>query len=235
MPTVLAIDDAQESLISVRIAARGCRLLTATTGEEAMRMIAEHIQSVDAVILDLMLPDIDGAMLCATIRQHHAVVPIIPITGHPEALRKIEHMGVSLPIIKPAESTEIRRVLQEVLGMPLPAVELDASQQAIQQQFDFSTRATNGGGYIANGHIAGVLDYEERPELLSVRGATWEDLDLALVEQLDDCRPAHAQEVAQVLLDEPLAGSEAPAGDGFAQSLDDLAADRGGDRRHAHG
>ena len=183
MPTVLAIDDAQESLISVRIAARGCRLLTATTGEEAMRMIAEHIQSVDAVILDLMLPDIDGAMLCATIRQHHAVVPIIPITGHPEALRKIEHMGVSLPIIKPAESTEIRRVLQEVLGMPLPAIELDASQQAIQQQFDFSTRATNGGGYTANGHIAGVLDYEERPELLSVRGATWEDLDLALVEK----------------------------------------------------
>ena len=183
MPTVLAIDDAQESLISVRIAARGCRLLTATTGEEAMRMIAEHIQSVDAVILDLMLPDIDGAMLCATIRQHHAVVPIIPITGHPEALRKIEHMGVSLPIIKPAESTEIRRVLQEVLGMPLPAIELDASQQAIQQQFDFSTRATNGGGYTANGHIAGVLDYEERPELLPVRRATWEDLDLALVEQ----------------------------------------------------
>ncbi len=183
MPTVLAIDDAQESLISVRIAARGCRLLTATSGEEAMRMIAEHIQSVDVVILDLMLPDIDGAMLCATIRQHHAMVPIIPITGHPEALRKIEHMGVSLPIIKPAESTEIRRVLEEVLGMPLPAVELGGSQQAIQQQFDFPTSATNGGAYAANGHIAGVPDYEERPELIPVRGATWEDLDLGLVEQ----------------------------------------------------
>ena len=173
MPTVLAIDDAPESLISVRIAARGCRLLTATSGEEALRVIAEHIQSVDAVILDLMLPDIDGAMLCATIRQHRAVVPIIPLTGHPEALRKVEHMGVSSAIIKPAESSEIRRVLEEVLGMQLSTLKFSVSQAVIQQQFVFPP----------NGHVAGVSDYEERPELKPVRGATWEDLDLGLVEQ----------------------------------------------------
>lgn len=183
MPTVLAIDDAPESLISVRIAARGCRLLTATSGAEAMRMIAEHIQSVDVVILDLILPDIDGAMLCATIRQHANSVPIIPLTGHPEALHKVRDMGVSCPIIKPAESTEIRRVLEEVLGMAMPALETAALQQGVQRQFDFSAIDANSAEHATNGHIISEADYEERPELLPVRGATWEDLDLALVEQ----------------------------------------------------
>jgi predicted HTH transcriptional regulator/FixJ family two-component response regulator len=180
VPTILAIDDAPEALMTVRIAARGSRLLTATTGAEAMRLIAEHIQSVDVVILDLILPDMDGAMLCAIIRQHAAGVPIIPLTGHPEALRKIAHLGISPPIIKPAEAAEIRRVLQEVLGMSMPVLEATGPHQAIQQRLDFPS--TNGAEQTISGQFVGAADYQERPELLPVRGATWDDLDLAMVE-----------------------------------------------------
>jgi DNA-binding response OmpR family regulator len=67
--TLLVVDD-QESAryVKSRILLRaGFQVLEATTGEEALRMVAEHRPAL--VVLDIRLPDIDGIAVCRAIKE----------------------------------------------------------------------------------------------------------------------------------------------------------------------
>jgi len=174
---VLVIDDTPETRMSMEIATRGCQLLMAASGAAAMQMIATHIQQVDVVILDLS--NIDGVMLCATVRQHDPVVPIIPLTGDPHMLRNVEHMGVSAPIMKPAEAPAIRRAIEAALGMPLPL----AATAPPAYPWTAQHPVTHSNGHNGRIPLGDASEYEDRLALLPVRSATWDDIDLPLVEQ----------------------------------------------------
>ena len=73
--TVLIVDDNQDTLqlFTRYLEERAHRVLTASTGEEALRAIAES--PPDAVILDVMLPSADGWEVLQSVRSH-------PDTGH---------------------------------------------------------------------------------------------------------------------------------------------------------
>lgn len=73
--TVLIVDDNQDTLrlFTRYLEERTHRVLTASTGEEALRAIAES--PPDAVILDVMLPSADGWEVLQSVRSH-------PDTGH---------------------------------------------------------------------------------------------------------------------------------------------------------
>lgn len=79
---VLLIDDEQEftSALAERLDLRGIRASTASSGEEALRMIARDPPGV--VILDMMMPGLSGEELLARIREIHPNVGVIFLTGH---------------------------------------------------------------------------------------------------------------------------------------------------------
>jgi two-component system OmpR family response regulator len=52
----------------------------AATGEDAVRMAAEH--EYDAIVLDLMLPDINGSEVLRRIRAGGNKVPVLVVTAH---------------------------------------------------------------------------------------------------------------------------------------------------------
>ncbi|MCL2401626.1 MAG: response regulator, partial [Oscillospiraceae bacterium] len=68
MPNILIIDDNQEILAAntVYLSGEGFDVETADTGMEAIVCIKSH--QYDCIILDVMLPDIDGFSLCKAIR-----------------------------------------------------------------------------------------------------------------------------------------------------------------------
>ncbi|HCJ56683.1 MAG TPA: DNA-binding response regulator, partial [Clostridiaceae bacterium] len=77
---VLIVDD--EKLIvkglKYSLEQQGYKVFAAYTGYEAMELIEKN--TMDFIILDLMLPDADGMMLCKRIRADHDI-PILMLTA----------------------------------------------------------------------------------------------------------------------------------------------------------
>jgi DNA-binding response OmpR family regulator len=77
-PTVLSVDDEPDVLALIRhhLTRAGCEVVTASSGRAALEVI--NTRRPDLVLLDLMLPDIDGFALCEILRRE-AVTAAIPI------------------------------------------------------------------------------------------------------------------------------------------------------------
>ena len=82
-PIILSVDDEPDilELIRFNLARSGCEVVTATSGRAALETIRG--QSPDLILLDLMLPDIDGFGLCEILRLEPAtaLIPILVISG----------------------------------------------------------------------------------------------------------------------------------------------------------
>jgi DNA-binding response OmpR family regulator len=83
MNRVLIVDDERPNrdLLEIMLAPEGFDLVTAASGEEALRIIALH--PPDAILLDVMMPGMDGYQVAAAIRSNAATqrIPIAMITG----------------------------------------------------------------------------------------------------------------------------------------------------------
>ena len=82
----------------------GFEVLTAETGEEGYRIAG----SVDVVLLDLGLPDIDGLEVCRRIRQH-SDVPIIIVTARGQEEDRVRglELGADDYVVKPYSMREL--------------------------------------------------------------------------------------------------------------------------------
>lgn len=78
-PKILVVDDEEQlrSLISYALGAAGMDVSTAGTGKDALALISE--QTIDLIVLDVLLPDANGIDLCRQIRRH-TQAPVIFLT-----------------------------------------------------------------------------------------------------------------------------------------------------------
>lgn len=108
--TVLAVDDQTTNLrlLDAVLAPRGYRVLTAGSGEEALRLL-EH-EDVDLVLLDILMPGMDGYETCAAIRARPATefLPVVMVTasGEQQRLRALE-AGADDFVTKPFDQSEL--------------------------------------------------------------------------------------------------------------------------------
>jgi two-component system, OmpR family, response regulator len=81
VPRVLVVDDEPNirELVQVALKFHGCAVTTGATGNDALRL-AEADQP-DLIVLDVMLPDIDGFEVCRRLRASDNEVPIIFLTA----------------------------------------------------------------------------------------------------------------------------------------------------------
>jgi len=87
--TVLAVDDHPENLrlLDAVLSPRGYTVLQARTGAEALSLLATS--AVDLVLLDVVMPGMDGYEVCRRIRadEHTAFLPVVMITASGAAQR----------------------------------------------------------------------------------------------------------------------------------------------------
>jgi two-component system, OmpR family, response regulator len=114
--TILLVDDedAVQKLLTYPLEHEGFRVLQARDGEEALqRFASEH---VDLVVLDLMLPRLDGLEVCRRLRAH-STVPIIMLTARDDELDKVVglELGADDYITKPFSIREFRSRVRALL------------------------------------------------------------------------------------------------------------------------
>jgi adenylate cyclase len=108
--TILAVDDqpANLRLLDAVLSPRGYRVLRASSGEQALELLPSS--GADLVLLDIVMPGIDGYEVCRRIRSasETAYLPVVMITasGHQEKTRAIE-AGADDFVSKPFDQSEL--------------------------------------------------------------------------------------------------------------------------------
>src|SRR5947199_9045184 len=113
---ILLVDDEQsnQTLLSYPLRKDGYEVVRATDGREALDRFAE--QAFDLVVLDVMLPQLDGLEVCRRLRARSAV-PIIMLTAKSEEIDKVLglELGADDYITKPFSMREFRSRVKAAL------------------------------------------------------------------------------------------------------------------------
>jgi DNA-binding response OmpR family regulator len=119
-PRILLVDDEQpiQTLLSFPLQRDGYEVVAVGDGREALARFGE--QHFDLVVLDLMLPKMDGLEVCRRLRGqvgHGKTVPIIMLTARAEELDKVIglEIGADDYITKPFSVREFRSRVKAVL------------------------------------------------------------------------------------------------------------------------
>jgi DNA-binding response OmpR family regulator len=114
--TILLVDDEDsiQTLLTYPLERDGYRVVQARDGEEALRVFRS--QDVDLVVLDLMLPRVDGLEVCRRIRAE-STVPIVMLTARDDELDTVLglELGADDYITKPFSIREFRSRVKALL------------------------------------------------------------------------------------------------------------------------
>jgi DNA-binding response OmpR family regulator len=115
-PTILLVDDedAVQKLLTYPLEREGYRVVSARDGQEALERFAA--EQPDLVVLDIMLPKVDGLEVCKRLRAK-STVPIIMLTARDDELDKVVglELGADDYITKPFSIREFRSRIRALL------------------------------------------------------------------------------------------------------------------------
>ena len=148
--TILLVDDEEsvQKLLAYPLQREGFRVLQARDGEEALACFAA--EDVDLVVLDIMLPKLDGLEVCKRLRAE-SEVPIIMLTARDDELDKVLglELGADDYITKPFSIREFRSRVRALLRRAAAARPTDEDGDVIALDgltIDLSRRAVEVRG-----------------------------------------------------------------------------------------
>jgi len=111
MERVLIVDDDPDiqRLVSYNLGQAGFQVTTASSGRLALETVQKH--PPDLIILDIMMPDIDGREVCRTLRQRESSrrIPIIMLTARGDEIDRVVgfELGADDYVMKPFSPREL--------------------------------------------------------------------------------------------------------------------------------
>ena len=122
---ILVVEDDAElrDLVTGRLREARYEVDTATTGPEALERV--EAQQPDLVLLDIMLPDLDGLEVCRRLRAEHPLLYIIMLTARDQEVDRVVglELGADDYVTKPFSTRELVARIRAVLRRA-PIVEL---------------------------------------------------------------------------------------------------------------
>jgi two-component system phosphate regulon response regulator PhoB len=119
MERVLIVDDDPDivRLVSYNLTHAGYEVQTASTGRKALELVQK--QPPDLIILDLMLPELDGTEVCRTLRQQipSRRIPILMLTARGEEIDRVVgfELGADDYVSKPFSPRELVLRIKSIL------------------------------------------------------------------------------------------------------------------------
>lgn len=129
MAKMLIADDNKQitSILSNYARKEGFEPVVALDGEEALRLFDEHESDIAMVLLDVMMPKMDGFEVCRRLRGK-SLVPVIMVTARGEDFEKIMGLDIGADdyIIKPFSAGEVMARVRAILRRMQPREEKTA-------------------------------------------------------------------------------------------------------------
>ena len=118
MPRIVIVEDEPDTLLMLRLnlEATGFETSLAADGATAVRRITE--EQPDLVLLDLMLPVMDGLQATRKIRETNGTLPIIGLSAHAMQadMDRAREAGCNDYLTKPVDEALLLKVLEKYLG-----------------------------------------------------------------------------------------------------------------------
>ena len=161
-PRILLVDDEQpiQTLLSFPLQRDGYEVVQASDGREALARFSE--QTFDLVVLDVMLPKMDGLEVCRRLRARSSV-PIIMLTAKSEEIDKVLglELGADDYITKPFSMREFRSRVKAALrraGMARPEEGSDQPIEVLALRIDPAKRTVTLDGQADPDDVRRVRD-----------------------------------------------------------------------------
>ncbi len=117
---ILVVDDEPQicEIVQMILESHNYRIITACNGIEAIALYAQHKHQISVVLMDLMMPEMDGTTAIRTMQRMNCNVQIIASSGisSTEGLTKASEMGVQQVLPKPFTAKELLYTLHNTLG-----------------------------------------------------------------------------------------------------------------------
>lgn len=133
--TVLIVDDNKDAvdIIARLIAQHGLTALRAYSGQECLELVRDN--AVDVIVLDVMMPGMDGLEVCRHLKQAAPMPPIILLTAKDDMATRSAGMalGVSEFVVKPVNNRDLIARIKTQLSTRQWERELDQASAAIDR------------------------------------------------------------------------------------------------------
>jgi len=157
-PRVMVVDDdlAMCGFLQTFLAARGYAALTITNSDEAVRRF--HAERLSAVLLDVIMPGMDGLAALAALKQIDRDVPVIVMSGQGGTHTVVQAMklGATDFVCKPFQDHELEVLIASAIRQHQLAEEVASLRARLNEQSKYSTLFGNSE------QMAGVCDLIER-------------------------------------------------------------------------
>ncbi len=132
--TVLIVDDNKDTVdILTRLLSRhGMTIVSAYSGRECLEIVRSR--AIDVILLDVMMPEMDGLEVCKELKRLSLPVPVILLTAKDDMATRAAGMalGVSEFIVKPVNHADLLARLQTQLSVRQWEREADRASEAIE-------------------------------------------------------------------------------------------------------
>ena len=173
-PRILLVDDEQsiQTLLSYPLRKDGYEVVQATDGREALARFGES--TFDLVVLDVMMPRLDGLEVCRRLRARSSV-PIIMLTAKADEIDKVLglELGADDYITKPFSLREFRSRVKAALrraGMARPEPSEDGPLEVHELRIDPAKRAVDVRGALVQ---TTYVEFEILQALATSPGRVW--------------------------------------------------------------
>src|SRR6202167_6742701 len=137
IPQIMVVDDDPDtvSILARHLQREGFVAIEAISGAECLLMVHEH--RIDVILLDLMMPEMDGFQVCRSLKQDPATaeIPVIMITARDDLDARAEGMrlGVSDFLAKPVFRRQLANRIRAQLNMAATARANEAALHQLQR------------------------------------------------------------------------------------------------------